>query len=512
MTRQLKIVVCCVLPMLGAGVLWQRQVFAQNAKGSISTESLDWQLPRAGVRLPFDKEQPIYYVSTQNPAEWVKLPSFWNESSEKAPDPLTGQMVERKVVKLKLPLGISVPPKVPAQNPLSVPRWSLGKRLYFDTAISSDGSVSCATCHDPRKGYTDQSPVSTGIAGLKGGVSAPTVLNASFNPLQFWDGRAATLEDQAQGPPQNAVEMFDGAGNAWHKVVERVRKKGDYRQRFLEAFGSEPTRDTIAKAIATYERTVFSGNSIHDRAERAMRLRVEDEGSTKFEILPKDYEQVLNEAFAARDLHALKALGLDAGKDKGKIPDFAKSVNNGRALYFGKARCATCHVGENFSDGQFHNLGVGVKDGKLLTDGLGRFAHLPPGHKHTEMIGAFKTPTLRGLVGTVPYLHDGSESSLEKVIEFYDRGGNANEFLSPKMRDLEAEKAYVLSRINKTAYKGPPVKLFGPDQTPIVPLELKLTKQEQKDLVLFLRALEGDPVDPIVADPKRWPPQLSLRQ
>lgn len=512
MTRQLRIVVCCVLPMLGAGLLWQRQVSAQDAKGSISTESLDWQLPRASARLPFDKEQPIYFVSAQNPAEWLKLPSFWNEATEKAADPLTGQSVERKMVKIKLPLGLSVPPKVPAENPLSVPRWALGKRLYFDTALSSDGTVACASCHDPRKGYTDQNSVSTGIAGLKGGVSAPTVLNAAFNPLQFWDGRAASLEDQAQGPPQNAVEMFDGTGNAWHKVVERVRKKGDYRKRFLEAFGSEPTRDNIAKAIATYERTVFSGNSIHDRAERAMRLRVEDEGSTKFEILPKDYEQVLNEAFAGGDGHALKSLGLDMAKEKNKIPAFAKNINNGRMLFFGKARCANCHVGENFSDGQFHNLGVGVKDGKLPADSLGRFAQLPTGHKNFETVGAFKTPTLRGLVSTAPYLHDGSESTLEKVVEFYDRGGNANEFLSPKMRDLEAEKAFLLSPINKTPYKGPAVKLFGADMTPIVPLELKLTKEEQKDLVLFLRALEGDPVDPIVADPGRWPRQFSLRQ
>jgi len=484
---------------------------AQNGKGSASTEALDWQLPRTSVMLPFEKEQPISFVSTQNPAEWQKLPSFWNETTEKATDPVTGAVVERKTVKLKLPLGIAVAPKVPVENPMTVPRWALGKRLYFDTAISSDARVSCATCHDPRKGYTDQMPVSSGIGGLKGGVSAPTVLNASYNSLQFWDGRALSLEDQAQGPPQNPVEMFDGAGNAWHKVVERIRKKGDYRERFLEAFGTEPTRDTIAKAIATYERTVFSGNSIHDRAERAMRLRVEDEGGTKLDILPKDYEKVLNEAFAAKDRHALKALGLDPARDKGKVAELSRSLSNGKVLFFGKARCANCHVGENFSDGQFHNLGVGVKDGRLPADGLGRFARLPVGHKNAEMMGAFKTPTLRGLVSTAPYMHDGSEDTLEKVVEFYDRGGNANRFLSTKLRDLDAEKNFLASRLNNTGYKGPPVKLFGPDNTPIVPLDLKLTKQEHKDVANFLRALEGDPVDPIVSDPVRWPARVSSR-
>lgn len=490
---------------------WQQVGVAQNGKGSVSTESLDWQLPRPSAMLPFDKEQPIYYVSTQNPAEWQKLPSFWNERTEKATDPATGAVVERKVIKLKLPLGIAVAPKVPVENPLSVPRWALGKRLYFDTALSSNGAVACATCHDPRKGYTDQMPVSVGIGGLKGGVSAPTVLNASFNPLQFWDGRAESLEDQAQGPPQNPIEMFDGAGNAWHKLVERIRKKADYRQRFLEAFGTEPTRDTIAKAIASYERTVFSGNSIHDRAERAMRLRVEDEGSTKLEILARDYEKVLNEAFAARDSHALRALGLDPSKDRSKTPELAKSISNGRVLFFGKARCANCHVGENFTDGQFHNLGVGVRDGKVPGDAVGRFARLPTGHKNAEMVGAFRTPTLRGLVSTAPYMHDGSENTLEKVIEFYDRGGNANEFLSTKLRDLDAEKSFVASRQNKSEYKGPPVKFFSRDNMPIVPLELKLSKQDHKDVANFLRALEGDPVDPIVSDPGRWPSRVLSR-
>ena len=126
-----------------------------------------------------------------------------------------------------------------------------------------------------------------------------------------------------------------------------------------------PTRDAVAKAIATYERTVLVGNAIHDRAEAAMRKRVEDEEGNKFEIQPKDYETVLKQAFADKDKHALDALNLDLAKDQGKIPEAAKSIDRGRILYFGKARCNACHVGESFTDLAYHNLGVGVKDGKL---------------------------------------------------------------------------------------------------------------------------------------------------
>lgn len=514
MKRPLSVILFAFMGIWGILDIWYSLLGAQPTEKSSYDypDSLDYQVPQRRAMLPFGEEQPIYFVSTQNPAEWQKLPAFWNETTEKAVDPFTAKAVDRKIVKIKLPLGLTQPPRIPGENPMTGPRWALGKRLYFDTVLSSDGTVACASCHDPKRGFTDQSPVSVGINGFRGNVSAPTVLNASFNPLQFWDGRAISLEDQAQGPVQNSLEMFNGVGNAWHQAVERVRNKADYRQRFLEAFGTEPTRDAIAKALACYERTVFSGNSIHDRAEQAMRLRLEEEGGGNFTIQPRDYEKVLHEAFTAKDRTALGALGIDLLQDRAQVPALAASLNQGRVLFFGKARCSNCHVGENFSDGQFHNLGAGVKDGKLLADDLGRFARLPLGHKSPDMIGAFKTPTLRGLIGTAPYLHDGSEGTLEKVIDFYDRGGNANEFLSPKLRDLEAEKAYELSRLQGTPYQGPAVKLFGPEQKPIVPLALKLTEQEKKDLVLFLRALQGDEVDPVVAELNAPRPSVSVRR
>ncbi len=502
----------CVL----AGLLLPARAATPTAKTAphpdkaVSLSDGEWQLPHETWKLPFADEQPILFVNrAQSPAEWDKLPAFWNPTTQKAADPRTGKVVERRAVKVRVPLGLTTNPPVPAENPLTVAKWALGKQLYFDRILSSDATVSCASCHDPKRGYTDQSPFSTGIRNLRGGRSAPTVFNAGYHLLQFWDGRAASLEDQAQGPVQNPVEMFDNDGQAWHKVIDRLRHRPEYVRQFRAVFGTEPTQDGAAKAIAAYERTVLSGNSLHDRADLAMRKRVDEEESGKFEIKPKDYEAVLKAAFAARYAAALGALGLDPAKDAGQVAAVAKSIDSGRALFFGKARCNSCHVGDNFTDNGFHNLGVGVKDGQLPADSLVRFAVLPTGHKDPAMVGAFKTPTLRHLLGTAPYMHDGSEKTLAAVVDFYDRGGNANEFLDPKMRDYEAEKAYEVCRAEGKAYKGPEVKLLGKDPRPVVPLKLNLTEQEKKDLVMFLRALQGDPADPVVADRDRWPAGVS---
>ncbi len=463
----------------------------------------DWMIPNEKLMKPFAERVPIVFVSRgTSRKEWEQLPKFWNDATQDVPDPITQNTITQKIVKIKLPLGINLMPPVPPENPMTRGRWELGKRLYFDPIISSDATVSCASCHSPKYGYTDGAKVSTGINGLKGGVSAPPVLNAAFNRHQFWDGRAASLEDQAQGPPQNPIEMFDGKGNAWVEVVRRLRGKPDYVKLFQEEFGTLPTRDAVAKAIATYERTVLVGNSIHDRAEVAMRKRVEEDEGTKFELQARDYETVLKDAFARKDKHALAALKLDADKVQGKIAETASSIDKGRALYFGKARCNLCHVGESFTDLAYHNLGVGAKVGKLPAGLLGRAGAQPPGAKDSSLVGAFKTPPLRGLLSTAPYLHDGSEDTLEKVVDFYDRGGNVNEFLDLKMRDAAAEQAWLRDRATKAHWKGPKVELITRDGRPIIPFKLNLTADEKKDLLMFLRALESDPVDPTVADPK----------
>jgi cytochrome c peroxidase len=289
----------------------------------------------------------------------------------------------------------------------------------------------------------------------------------------------------------------EATSSAWVEAIGRIRQIDGYAKHFPLAFGSPPTRDTVAKAIATFERTVLSGNSIVDRAEAAMRART---AGGRAKPTAGDYASVLSAAVARGDGTALKALGL-SGRDEDALGQAAERLARGRALFFGKARCNGCHGGENFTDNRFHNLGVGVTDGELPETVLGRFGSLPMGHKNPQLMGAFKTPTLRGLLDTAPYMHDGSLRSLEEVVDFYDRGGNANAFLDEKLRDYDAETQFEQARATGRKYEGPEVKLLGPNHKPIAPLKLNLSVVEKRDLVLFLRALQGDPVDRAVSDP-----------
>jgi cytochrome c peroxidase len=462
-----------------------------------------YQHPDETAMTPFRDQVPIIFV-TQNQPEWKTLPQFWNEATEEAVDPLTGEKVQRRVVKIKVPLGLTQAPPVPAENPMTVQKWILGKKLYYDPILSTDNSVACASCHDPSKGFADARKTSVGIGGQLGPINAPTVFNSAYNKLQFWDGRAASLEDQAQGPVGNPLEMFAGKADPWDEAVARLRANPEYVRMFKAVFGTLPTRDAAAKAIATYERTVLLGNSLHDRAEARMRQRVIEEESGKFELTAADYAAALKEEFARKG-PALKDLGLDPDKDAGRIGEIAQRLLNGRNLFFNKARCANCHSGDTFSDGEFHNLGVGAdSQGNLPPSEAGRFARLLLGHKNPQLYGAFKTPGLRGLLHTAPYMHTGTEKTLEEVIDFYDRGGNANPFLSEKMRDTAAELAYLKARAAGAAV-DPQVKTFGPARRPVIPLQLRLTPQEKADLVLFLKALNGDPLDPLIADPNRFP-------
>lgn len=482
------------------GRFWLRSLFAvpplalgfilANAwmgvsNGADQKQNHEWEIPNHAWMKPLGEQVPVVFVNrSQQAAEWDKLAEFWNPGTQVIADPVTGKQTQGKVVRIKVPLGLTQNPPSPAENPITVAKWNLGKKIYFDPILSSDNTVSCATCHDPSKGYTDQSQFSTGISAKVGGMNAPTVYNSGFSLSQFWDGRAPSLEAQSQGPPQNPLEMFDGKGDAWEHVVQRMRAKPQYVAAFKEVFGTMPTRDAAAKAIAAYERTVLTGNSIHDQAELAMRKRVAEEETGKLEVQIKDYEKVIREAIVSRKTAALEAIGVK-GNDPANISEVARGIHNGRALFNGKARCNGCHVGDSFSDSQFHNLGVGAKDGKLGEGVLGRFGSLATGHKDPSLVGAFKTPPLRQLLATAPYMHDGSEKTLEAVVEFYDRGGNLNPHLDVRMRDFEAEKAQ-----GKT--------------NAVVPLKLGLTVAEKKDLVLFMKAIHGDPADPVVADPKRF--------
>lgn len=298
---------------------------------------------------------------------------------------------------IRVPLGL-LPIQWPADNPYTKQKAELGKLLYFDKRLSADGSVSCASCHHPKFAFSDGNPVSTGIKGQRGGRSAPTVFNRAYSLAQFWDGRAGSLEDQAKGPMANPIEM----GNTHEALVAKLRTIPGYQARFKAVYGTEDfTIDQVAKAIATFERTVLSGNSAYDRYKH--------------------------------------------GDKKAMTPQQVRGMN----LFVGKARCDSCHEGINFTTNAYHNLGVGTD--KPNPD-EGRYVVT----KNEADWGAFKTPTLREIARTGPYMHDGSLKTLEEVVEFYDKGGIPNKNLDKSIR------------------------------------KLNLTAQEKQELVAFLSALSGE--------------------
>jgi len=257
----------------------------------------------------------------------------------------------------------------------SVP-WSpdtaaLGKRLFSDPVLSRDRSVSCQNCHDPKRAFTDGEVRARGIDGQVGPRNTPTIVNRALGRSQFWDGRAASLEEQALGPIANPLEMDLPVDEA----VARLREDAEYRAAFRSVFGGEATAERLAAALAAYERTVFSVDSPFDR-------------------------------FIAGDSEAL-----------------SPSAQRGLALFGTKARCGECHTGLNFSDELFHTLGV---EG----EGRGAVTNTP------SEVGAYKTPTLRDVALTAPYMHDGSIPTLAEVVDYYDKGGTPHPNLSDKMTKL----------------------------------------------------------------------------
>jgi cytochrome c peroxidase len=263
-------------------------------------------------------------------------------------------------------LGPLPPPPVPPSNPQMSDKIELGRKLYFDTRLSADNTVSCATCHDPGHGWSDAGPTSKGIRGQRGGRRAPPVSNAAYFPLQFWDGRAASLEDQSMGPIANPVEM----GNTHEVMIRTLEDLPDYVEDFAVVFGTSPiTLDQVAQVIASFERTVVTTDSPFDRFTRA-----------------------------------------DAAS-------LTKQEKRGLEIFNGKGHCSCCHWSPLFSDGRFHNLGVPPID--PAKPDSGRYVVT----KLAKDIGAFKTPTMRDVGARPPYLHTGGEKTLLDVIRFYDRGG-----------------------------------------------------------------------------------------
>jgi len=300
---------------------------------------------------------------------------------------------------------------VPKENPLTAKKVELGRLLFFDKRLSKNNTIACASCHIPALAFTDGQPVSTGIHRLQGGRSAPASINRVFSKAQFWDGRAATLDDQSVGPLVSPVEH----GFINHdEMVKKLKGIEGYRRLFKDAFGSDITTDAVGKAIASFQRTILSGNSPADQ--------------------------------------------FDVGGDQQAL---AEDAQRGLTLFRGKARCTRCHSGFNFSDEKFHNLGIGWDTN---TVDLGRYMET----KNPEDIGAFKTPTLREISRTAPYMHDGRFATLEEVVNFYNQGG---------------------------------IKNPHQDNT-IIPLEL--TAEEQHDLLAFLGSLSGEGWQQITA-PTQFP-------
>ncbi len=278
----------------------------------------------------------------------------------------------------KLPLGLPEYHISDADNPMTVEKVALGKKLFFDMSLSVDYTMSCATCHDPEKGWSNGLPVAEGVSGENGTRNVPTIVNAAFFRAMFWDGRAYSLEGQALGPILNKDEMGMPSKQA---LVERLSEDEDYPTLFAKAFSDGLNAKNVARAIACYERTIVAGNSPYDR-------------------------------YVAGDKTAL-----------------SESAERGMKLFFNerKSKCSICHEAPTFTALFYHNLGVGMEQ---EDPDLGRFEVT----KIENNKGRFKVPTVRDVQFTAPYMHDGSIATLEEVIELYDKGGIANPYLSKEMR------------------------------------------------------------------------------
>lgn len=297
-----------------------------------------------------------------------------------------------------IPLGLDRNRPVPRDNPLTQAKVQLGRQLFFDPILSANGTVACATCHSPVHGFASSDRFPAGIGGKHNRRNAPTLLNRAYGVAFFWDGRETTLEGQALRPIESPLEM----GGTVAAAVQRLQERHDYADQFRAVFPDGVTAENLARALASFERVLLTGNSPVDR-------------------------------FRAGEVAALNA-----------------RERHGLWLYESRGRCWRCHSGPNFTDEALHNTGVSW--GKTPSD-LGKYEQT----RREADRGRFKTPTLRGLRATAPYMHDGSLATLHEVVEFYNRGCTANSNLDPA----------------------------------IVPLGL--SESDVRDLVAFLQALSDAP-------------------
>jgi cytochrome c peroxidase len=326
------------------------------------------------------------------------------------------------VAQMPSEIGLLPPVPIPADNPMTPEKIVLGKFLFFDPRLSGDGSLGCVTCHLPDQGWTTHTKLSPAYPSNKERRNSPTLINVAYNTSLIWDGRAPNLEKQALGPVKNPLHMNQNID----LLIQELDAVPGYRAGFRRAFGTAVTAEGISKALAAFQRTLVTSDSPFDR-------------------------------YMKGDSRAL-----------------SESARRGMDIYRGKGHCTLCHNGPNFSDQKFHNLGVpdppymndpgvlvsirfdaqrmGIKEFWTLDRDPGRYLVT----KKPQDRGAFKTPTLRNITETAPYMHNGSVDTLEEVVDFYDRGGGNEPGIS---------------------------KLLVP---------LGLTQKEKSDLIEFLKALTGE--------------------
>jgi cytochrome c peroxidase len=284
-----------------------------------------------------------------------------------------------------VPLGLDLFVPLPADNPATPDKLELGRELFFDTRLSRDGTVACATCHEPDRAFSSAAPLAVGVDGRQGRRNAPTLVNRAYGRRQFWDGRAASIEEQILATVQSTTEM----DMTLPELERRLAAVPKYRNALRASFADGVTATNIARAIAVYVRSIRAGDAPVDR-------------------------------YVFGNTAALSPL-----------------ERRGMTLFNGEGNCWLCHSGPNFSDDDLHNTGVswliatGAAAAETSAD-RGRFEVTGD----ASDLGRFKTPTLRNVDLTGPYMHDGSIATLEEVIEFYDRGGNANPNLDPLIRPL----------------------------------------------------------------------------
>ena len=278
---------------------------------------------------------------------------------------------------LQIPLGLDRGLLAPPDNPVTPEKAALGRRLFDDPRLSADHTRACSDCHQRERAFSDGRRVAVGVRDQKGTRNAPAILNRTFGRAFFWDGRAATLEEQVLLPIQHPKEM----GADFPTVVDRLRADATYRRQFDQVFGRPADISALSYALATYVRTILSGASDYDRYE--------------------------------------------AGEPTALTP----KARLGLRLFRGRARCARCHSGSNLTDEEFHNTGVSWAH-RPYDAGRAVVTDVP------EDTGKFKTPTLREIERTAPYMHDGSIATIEEVVDFYDRGGNDNPFRDRELRPL----------------------------------------------------------------------------